>query len=255
MITSLQNPKIKAVVQLHQRKYRDERGLILIEGRHPVEEALHSGIILEEIYLREGESPFSSAACEQLPVTEVVMAKISTTESPPPVLAVAKRPAYTPLEPTLQSEVVFVLGLIGLQDPGNLGTLIRSACAFGMTAVFLVGEHVDPFHPKVIRASAGMVFRLPFACLDNLERLIDQLQEHSELQVWGADPHQGESYHQVCYGNKTMLLLGGEAHGLPGVIWQAAKPLHIPMRSGVESLNVGVAGAIILAEIYQQQLR
>jgi RNA methyltransferase, TrmH family len=243
---------VKAVVQLHQRKHREAEQLILIEGRHPLEEAIAAHVQIQEIYLREAEPSLRGASCEQVPVTDAVMAKMSTTDTPPPVLAVAKRPVYE-TDDFFNSDNAFVLGLVELQDPGNLGTLIRSACAFGVTAIATVGPHVDPYNPKVIRASAGLVFRLPLGHIDGYQGLRNQVEATSNLTIWGADAHQGASYRATSYAGKVLLLLGGEAHGLPEGVWDLAKPLHIPMMPGVESLNVGMAGAIILAEAYQQR--
>jgi TrmH family RNA methyltransferase len=251
MLTSLQNPQVKAAVQLHQRKGREAEGQILIEGRHPIEEAVKAGLEILTIYLRDEEQPLSGLVCEQIPVTEAVMAKIATTNTPVPVLAVARAPKFE-TESVFQAETLFALGITGLQDPANLGSLVRSACAFGVTGIVGVGAHVDPYSPKVIRTSVGLVFRLPILHLADFDALKAQMAELPELTVWGADAHQGASYREVMYPEKSLILLGGEAHGIPEEAWAFAKPLHIPMHSAAESLNVGVAGAIILAEAYQQ---
>ncbi len=252
LITSVQNPKVKAVVQLHQRKAREQEGLILIEGPHPIEEAVQAGLELMDVYcLEKADVPALNVDC---PVTEVsrdVMAKMATTDSPPPVLAVAKPPRYS-AEALFSAPEVRLLAATSLQDPGNMGTLIRSACAFGATGMLLIGPHVDATSPKVIRASAGLVFRMPVATLADIAALAAQLSTCPGLRVWGADAHQGPSYRAVEYGHRHLLLMGGEAHGLPQSVWQVAQPVHIPMAPQAESLNVAVAGAIILSEIFQQ---
>lgn len=249
IITSSHNPRVKAVTRLHQAKDRQEAGLILIEGRHPVEEALTAGVELTEVFLREGEAPLA-AGCPQFFAAESVMAKLATTDSAPPVVAVGKRPVH-PAEVLFSSTSARVLGTVDLQDPGNLGSLIRSACAFGVSALLTVGIHVDPYHPKVIRASTGLVFRLPVATLPNTATLESLLARHPDVTPYGTDAHQGESYKAAVFPAKTLLLMGGEAHGLPKEVWNFAKPLHIPMSPGVESLNVGVSAGIILAEAFQ----
>lgn len=252
VITSTQNPRVKAVVQLHQNKVRRERGQILVEGLHPLEEAIQANLVIDEIYIREdADCAMPGGAKQPVRVTEPVMAKMCTTESPPPVLAVAKAPSWS-VEPVLRADTCLLLAIIGLQDPGNLGTLIRAACAFGVKAIFPVGSHVDPYHPKVIRASAGLVFRLPVVSLADFADLQSILKQYEGIAVWAADPHQGQSYREITYNSKTLIILGSEAHGLPESVWNLAQPVHIPMQTGVESLNVGVAGAIILCEAFQQ---
>jgi TrmH family RNA methyltransferase len=229
-ITSLSNPAVKRVVALPE-------DLILIEGRHPVEEAIAAGLEIETIYVREDQTPWGNCVI----VTKAVMAKMATTDSPPPVLAVAKRPSSHLSHGRL-------LGLVGLQDPGNIGTLIRAACAFGITGILLIGDSCDPYHPKVIRASAGLIFRLPVAMVTNLDSVLSSF---NDLSVFAADAHEGKSYKDIDYGDHPLLLLGSEAHGLPPEVLAHATPLHIPMHSSAESLNVAMAGAIILSEMYQ----
>lgn len=253
LISSLQNPHVKQVCQLHQKKFRVESGLILIEGRHPLEEALNANLEIQSVYLQEGEIWSHALPVEPAVVTEAVMSKLSTTNSPAPVLAVAKQPAFTSAN-YLGGETGTFLGLVMVQDPGNLGTLIRSACAFGIKAIALIGPHVDPYSPKVVRASAGLLFRLPLIIFDEFDQLKAQLQQVDNLTILGADAHQGMSYREVKYARNTFVLLGGEAHGLPQDVWEFALPVNIPMQAAAESLNVAVAGAIILSEIYQQHL-
>lgn len=253
LITSVQNPRVKAVVQLHQRKYRQEQHRILIEGRHPVAEALRAGLAIHELYVREGEVWAEEASIPAVPVTEAVMARMATTDTPVPVLAIATPPEHAG-EQVFAVDSPRILGLVGIQDPGNLGTLIRSACAFGVTGLLLMGSSADAYQPKVIRASAGLVFRLPLGYLADPAALREPLLARSDLPVWGADAHQGASYRNVHFGDKWLLMMGSEAHGLPDDTWALAKPLHIPMSPAAESLNVGVAGAILLAEAYQQLL-
>ena len=254
VLTSAQNPRVKAVVQLHQAKYREEQSLVLIEGYHAIEEAVKANISLKTIFCLEGKASEIVLPISPEFVSESVMAKMSTTTSACPILAVAE-------SPTVDSKQIFALqsklivGVIGLQDPGNLGTLIRSAAAFGASALVTIGPTVDPFHPKVIRSSAGIVFRLAVAQLDNISKLRQAVSAHQELQIWGTDAHQGLSYRQATYADNVLLLMGGEAEGLPPEIWEIAHPLNIPMVQEVESLNVGIAGSIVLAEIFNRSQR
>lgn len=251
-ITSLQNPQVKTTAQLHLKKYRDETGLILVEGPHAVLEAVKSGVKIRTLYLREDAPELPPESLSPVPVSRTVMAKMATTESPPGMLAVAERPRIN-ASGLFSTESVRLLGLLGVQEPGNWGNLIRSACAFGMTGCLLVGNTVDAYHPKAIRASAGLVFRLPVAELADWQRLEQLVRDVKDLVIWGADSHPGQSYADADFGKKTLLLLGAEGAGLPPSVWELARPLHIPMAPEAESLNVATAGAILMAELYRRQ--
>lgn len=251
VLTSLQNPKVKEAVRLHQRKYREETGCILIEGKHPLAEAQQAGLTLQTVFVRADQPLPAGLSCECLVASKAVMAKLSTTDTPVPMVGIAKRPAAR--QALFQDAVVTLsLGLVQLQDPGNLGTLVRSACAFGVQDLLIIGLSVDPYHPKIIRASAGLVFRLAVHSLLDLAQLAQALKAQPGMAVWGADAHQGESYRDAAYGTRNLVLLGGEAHGLPQTVWDFAQPIRIPMSPQAESLNVGVAGSIIMSEIFQQ---
>jgi TrmH family RNA methyltransferase len=177
---------------------------------------------------------------------------MSTTDSPAPILAVAQKPAQ-PERSFLKKPQVKLLALLDLQDPGNVGTLIRAACAFGLQGLIMVGQAVDPFHPKIIRSSAGMIFKLPVLSEPNVSSLFSTLDTYGPFQIWAADAHQGQSYKHTNFGTKWVLLMGSEAHGIPQDAWDKAQAIHIPSEPQVESLNVAVAGAILMAEAYQQE--
>lgn len=251
VISSVQNSLIKELSGLKQKKLRDEYGQILIEGQHPIQEAIDAGVSLDFVFVLGETNPLQSP----IPVTRVtdnVMAKLASTDTPPPIIAVGQKPAYAPDYQSLQTHTL-ILGLDGLQDPGNAGTLIRSACAFGAHALWTIGHGVDVFSPKVIRASSGMVFRLPVLTLPSA-REISPLQADVGLRVLSADAHRGEPYRKADLATGPLLLLmGSEAHGISPELAAMAQPLHIPMAPGIESLNVGVAGSILLAEAYGQR--
>ncbi|MCA9842843.1 MAG: DUF4127 family protein, partial [Cyanobacteria bacterium HKST-UBA03] len=166
-ISSVSNDTVKQVVQLHQKKYRQTYQLVLVEGQHPVAEAFGAGLYCKGLFVREGTPDACSMAGTAVPmigltgVTEAVMAKLSTTTSPAPCMGVFERPPTLTLDTIIRNRLGPVVVLVDIQDPGNMGTIIRSACAFGAAALMTVGNCTDPFSPKVIRASAGQVFRLP----------------------------------------------------------------------------------------------
>ena len=237
--------QIKDTAALKTRKGRDEAGHILVEGRHPVEEALAAGLAPISLWYREGEDAphldLHATLCYR--VDEAGMGRISSTDSAPPCVGVFERPAVR----TLPGSARRVLLLDGLQDPGNLGTLIRSAVAFGVDAVVLTENSVEIFSPKVIRASAGLVFALPVMAWNN----------NGIRKAFGGDwqrlvTRTGEAvpaYQEIDYSRPTVLVLGNEGHGISEDLFGdlPIQPVTIPMAARVESLNVAISGSIIMA--------
>jgi TrmH family RNA methyltransferase len=239
---------IKDVVALKQKKFRDERGLILVEGRHPIEEALQAGLPMQHAFALADQPadslPKAAWPISPLVVDETVMARLSSTSSAPPCLAVFEKP-----KPPSQVQGHFVLLLDGLQDPGNLGTLIRSAVAFGVDSVVLVGDSVEPTNPKVIRASAGLIFALPV-----LEFEREALQALFPAEEWTVYTTTGAPdalpYRTADYTGRCVIVLGNEGRGVSSDLFagRPVRALTIPMDERVESLNVAVSGSIILSE-------
>jgi TrmH family RNA methyltransferase len=241
------NQLIKEVAALRQKKAREETGLILVEGRHPIEEACRAGLRIKHYFIAEHAPseglPMVAVPVEPYMLDEKQMARIATTDSAPPCLAVFARP-----QPVSTQAGSFVLVLDRIQDPGNLGTLIRSAIAFGVESVLLTDDSVEMYSPKVIRASAGLVFALPMLVASRQE-WIRQLSEPGWT-VYGTTGHaHAESYRAVHYEGHCAIVLGNEGTGLADAWKQIPmRLLTIPMSNRVESLNVAISGAIILAE-------
>ena len=246
---------IKETAALRQKKGRDERGLILVEGRHPIEEALRAGLRLKSIFLmptHAGHLPTEQYPITPYAVDEPTMRRFCTTDSPPPCLAVFERPL-----PPGQFQGTFALVLDGIQDPGNLGTLIRSAIAFGVDGMILVGDQVgnqvgntvEPYNPKVIRASAGLVFRLPVFCVE--PTALSGLLNAPDWKIYTTTGHAGAlPYRAAEYTGRCALVLGNEGRGVSGNLFvdRQTQALTIPMSAAVESLNVAISGSVILAE-------
>lgn len=243
---------IKDTAALNQKKFRDESGLILVEGRHPIEEACRAGLRLKHWFKRD-VPPVGLPNLSNLPaayaVDEKQMAKMTSTTSPPPCLAVFETPA---LKNKVSGELLLVLE--SLQDPGNLGTLIRSALAFGVDAVVLTIDGVEPWNPKVIRASVGLVFAVPVILLAP-NQLLSQLSGGKyKLYTTTGEPN-ALPYRQADYTGRCAIVLGNEGRGVSAELLEhpQAQPLTIPTRERVESLNVGISGSIILAEVAAQR--
>jgi TrmH family RNA methyltransferase len=246
---------IKDAAALKQKKFRDESGLILVEGRHPIEEAWRAGLRLRHWFAIQDALPESLPSAKSLqphalPLDSAAMAKIASTNSPPPCLAVFEAP---PVKTEIGGSLLLVLD--GIQDPGNSGTLIRSAVAFGVATVALTTDSVEIWNPKVIRASAGMVFALPLVTVSR-ESLRNQLGAHGfKIYVTTGQQANALNYRQADYTGQCAIVLGNEGRGISSELLKhpQAQALTIPMQNQVESLNVGISGSIILAEAAAQR--
>ncbi len=244
---------IKDVTALQQKKFREETGQLLVEGRHPIEEAFRAGLKLSHWFALQhapaDSLPQATLPLPAIPVNEKTMRRMSSTDSAPPCLGVFMQPDN---QKKLQGQAILLLD--GIQDPGNLGTLIRSSVAFGIDSVVLTGDHVEPYNPKVIRASAGLVFALPLIEAPTQEIPSLFAQPDWRIYTTSGSPT-AQSYRQADYTAPHVIVLGNEGRGVSPDLFagQAAEPLTIPMSERVESLNVAVSGAIILAEAAAQR--
>lgn len=247
-LSSRSNPKIKYIRSLHQKKQRDQHKQFLIEGRTLVMEALANHWPLYQLVLCVGQPcPAVPPGLEVLYVTESVMATITTLASAPECLAVAWQ---QPLSPLFQTRSCLLV-TAPLQDPGNLGALLRLADAFCLMGVWVLGGGVDPWHPKVVRGSMGSALRMPVKVLEQAADL-----QHLQTQGWtlvAANAQVGVSSFEVSFPERTVLLLGSEGAGLlPDLVQMADLHVHIPIHQRVESLNVVTAAAMLLHEYSRQ---
>lgn len=260
-ITSSSNQTLKLMRALQRRKEREQYGLFILEGMHCLQEALLKGIAIQHVVTSEAAlerkaGEWSGLALpDVMVVPENVLKELSTTEGPCDLVACAKKPL--PLARTFQpgSNSLIVVAC-GLQDPGNLGTLFRSAHAACASAVILTAGSVDAFNPKVVRAAAGSLFALPLLEGFSEEDLLIWLQERdikpvicdakAMLPCWDFD-----------FTKAVALILGSEGGGVPDFLKDKNKDLaqiKIPMNPTCESLNVAVSGSILLFTALQQRL-
>lgn len=240
VIHSLENEKVKNLIKLQRKKYRDLTGTYLVEGRHIVEEAYRAGVLLE-VYLLEGEE--YSYDVDSYSVSLDVMKKISMMDTPSSIVGVCKKIENT--------EIVGdrILLLDEIQDPGNLGTIIRSAVAFDVDMILLSDDSVDLYNPKVLRATQGILFHIPIVRMDSMS-VIDKLKNKGYI-LYGTNVVNGVEVSSLTLEDKRRwcLIMGNEGKGLKREIQDLCdKNLYIPMNSNVESLNVGVACSILLYE-------
>lgn len=256
MLTSLNNPLVKQIRKLHSSKERREQGVFLVEGTHLLEVACAVNYPLVTLCCTPEwhsiHQQLWQQACQRAEraefVSPEVLKAIATTVNPDGVVATAKR---------MQSHQVpstgLVLALETIQDPGNLGTIIRTAAAASATGLWLSGDSVDLDNPKVLRASAGEWFRLPMAVSPDLKATVRECQQ-AGMQVVATLPGAALTYWNVDWRLPSLILLGNEGAGLsPDLAALADLQVTIPLTSGVESLNVAIAAALILYEGRRQQ--
>lgn len=260
MITSSSNGKVKQVVQWQSRAdKRREAGIFLAEGFKLFREAPVEGI--REVYLSEDavnrvaedailQEKLHRTSCET--VSREVFRKMSDTKTPQGILCVIGRPKYT-LEQMMDAPSPLLIVLESIQDPGNLGTILRAGEAAGINGVILGGETADIFHPKTIRATMGSVFRVPFVQVRHLKESLEYL-KHKGIRIYAAHLS-GETYYDgLSFQEGTAFLIGNEGNGLSGdVVRMADELLKIPMEGQVESLNASVAAALLMYEAQRQR--
>lgn len=260
-ITSPRNEKIKATIKLRRRKHRGKQGRTLIDGARELSRALDSGVDVTEIYFCPSlcNSSESRRLLEQLEeftmdvyeVTENVFEQLAFGERVEGLLAVAIPPDLG-LDDLVLSENPLVAVVEGVEKPGNLGAVIRSADGAGVTAVILADQRTDIYNPNAIRASLGTVFTMP-VCTASSKEVRCWLQKH-ELTIFAATVNGSESYGDVDFCCPAAIVLGAEATGL-STIWEAGdvRSVSLPMRGVADSLNISTAATVLFYEAQRQR--
>lgn len=257
-ITSLKNPLVKQMRKLHRAKERREQNLFLLEGTHLIEVACEVGFSLSTVFCTPewtNSHPdlwerASRGAERAVMVSPEVLSAIATTVNPNGVVATAYRPAREGLN---MKGLELGLAIDRLQDPGNMGTIIRTAAATNVDGVWVSGDSVDLDNPKVLRASAGAWFRLPMAVSEDLREVVTSYRSQG-VQVVATLPQAALTYWDVDYTRPTLILLGNEGAGLSEDLVQLSDlQVQIPVGENVESLNVAIASALLLYEAQRQK--
>lgn len=262
MIISTANLKVKRVVQLRKKKRaRDEAGMFLVEGIRMFRE-IPAGL-LREIYVSEScmekEGKMIREAAEQAGirpelVSDAVFEYLSDTRTPQGILSVVARTTCT-MEEITGGTYPHVLVLDRLQDPGNVGTILRAAEGAGVTGVLLDSECADIYNPKTIRSTMGSVFRMPFCYTQDLEAGIRRLKEKG-IHIYAAHLEGEHFYDEEDYCRPCAFLIGNEGKGLrKEIAGMADTYIRIPMAGRVESLNAAVASTILMFEVSRQRRR
>ena len=277
MITSTSNAQIKELAKLQKKsRLRDERRIFLVEGPRMVEEIPKERI--ERLYISESFERKNPAYIRELGMpaevlSDPVFSYVSDTKNPQGILAVVKILEYT-MEDVLgksalkceeksgekeknpenhQIRVPHVIVLDNLQDPGNLGTIFRTAEAAGATGILLSSDSVDVYNPKVIRSTMGSVYRMPFVYVEHLPETLEVLAE-AGIHSYAAHLKGKNSYDQEDYTRGTAFLIGNEGNGLRDEVADVAECyIKIPMCGEVESLNAAVASSVLMFEAARQR--
>ena len=256
MLTSLQNPLVKQIRKLHSAKERNKQNLFILEGTHLLEEACAVDYPLInvccteqwQIMHRELWNTITRLSDRVEIVSAEVLKSMATTVQPDGVIATAAK--------GLQSQEVpfsgLVLGLETIQDPGNLGTMIRTAAAAGASGLWVSKNSVDLDNPKVLRASAGQWFRLPIGVSEDLKVTVEKAR-NAQMQIIATIPNAALTYWEIDWKRPSLILMGNEGAGLSKELTQMVNvQAKIPLAEGVESLNVAVSAALMLYEAQRQ---
>lgn len=258
MISSTSNSQVKQVIALQTKaKVRREQHQFVVEGLRLTAEVPVDR--LERLYVTQEflqEHPEAVTSEQTLPyevVTEQVLKAMSDTQNPQGILGVVRQQEYTIEEMCRGKKAPMLLILENIQDPGNLGTMMRTAEAAGVAGVVMSRDTVDIYNPKVVRSTMGAIFRLPFAYVDSLDGVMEQCKELG-ITTYAAHLGGRNNYDKEDYSTGCAFLIGNEGNGLTEQLAEQADILvKIPMAGKAESLNAGVAAAVLVYEAARQR--
>lgn len=256
MITSVSNAQVKYCMQLAKKsRLRREKKEFIIEGIRMFEETPKNRI--KKVYITEKiENTYRDVISDYNyeVVSEAVFSQMADTKTPQGILAIVGM-VDTPVKDIIKrgGDKAFLLAVEDLQDPGNLGTIIRTAEGAGVTGIIMSGNTVDIYNPKTIRSTMGAIYRMPFAYVEDFVGTIENMKQ-AGIEVYAAHLDGEKYYDGENYCKKTAFLIGNEGNGLSCEAAQAAtKRIKIPMEGQLESLNAAVASAILMYEVNRQR--
>lgn len=262
MITSTSNARVKRLVNLKKKKKaRDEERVFLVEGirmfREVPTDQLEEVYVSESFYKKEKdtvEAVLQGTGIRPEELSDTVYAYASDTKTPQGVLCVVRQMEY-PLEKVITGQCPMIMVLEHLQDPGNLGTILRTAEGAGVTGIVMDRECVDIYNPKTIRSTMGSIYRMPFCYVEDLKAAIGSLKE-AGIGVYAAHLDGRHDYDEEDYGRPCAFLIGNEGNGLSQETAELADIyIKIPMEGQVESLNAAVAASVLMFEAGRQRRR
>jgi TrmH family RNA methyltransferase len=260
LVTSPQNIRVKELRRLFHEAVPNQQGEVAVEGLHLVEEAIRSGLRLAAVFFAESAQeradkllPQLSQHTETLLLPDKVFSGAVPTKTPQGIAALVRIRAHSPEEVQSPQPALLVIAA-GLQDPGNLGTIARSAEAFGATGLLVTEKTVSPWNWRAMRASAGSLFRLPWASLEMADVLAEL--PSRGIAVLATSSHKGAQISEADLTRPLALVLGNEGEGLPkDLLAKADEVIAIPHSPRVESLNAAIAASVVLYEAMRQRSR
>ena len=258
MITSTKNDQVKAVIELKKKaRARNEQGLFVVEGVRMAAELPKDQV--KSIYVSEtfAKNPENAAILAEYPgyelVSDSVFAVMSDTQTPQGVLALVRQFSYGMDELLKSDRPAHLMVLENLQDPGNLGTILRAGEGAGVTGVVMDANTADIYNPKVIRSTMGSVLRMPFVYAEDLHETLETLKQ-KKVRLFAAHLKGKNAYDLEDYTGDTAFLIGNEANGLTDETTAMADTyVRIPMEGRVESLNAAVAASVLMFEAARQR--
>lgn len=245
-ITSTNNELVKKYSKLLQKKYRDESEKFLLEGYKPIKEAFDYGIEIEQIFVnKENLSDYQFAKDLIVETNSAVLKKLSSTESVPPAVAIAKQKKYNSKFFKNLNKVIL---LEGIKDLGNLGTIIRSAVAFGCEGIILYGNCADLYNPKCVRSTVGNLWKIPVAQINNFNDIEDLFGSYTKIATL---PRSKNLLKNFKLKTPALIMFGSEADGLSQeLINFSTDSVKIEMQDKVESLNLASSASVIMYELF-----
>lgn len=238
MYSSIQNEKIKSIKKLREKKYRDIEGLFIVEGKNLVMEAYKNNLLKTLIVL---DNSSFNLSIETIRVSENVMKYLSELNTPNEIMGIC----YKKKEKNISGNILI---LDNIQDPGNLGTIIRSAVAFSISTIIVSPDTVSIYNSKVLRSTQGLLFDVNIIVRD-IRGAIDDLKQNG-YKIYGTKVDNGKNLKDIDSTNKYAVIMGNEGSGVnKDILDKCDEYIYIPMNEKCESLNVGVATSIILYEM------
>ena len=241
-ITSVNNQLVKETAKLHQKKYRDDADKFILEGYKAVEEAVRFGVDVEYIFINsEKIDEYNFYTGRKILTNEAVLKKISDTESAPGVVGVARQKHYKKSDFKNLKKIML---LEGIKDSGNLGTIIRTACAFNIDGIVLFGNCTDVYNPKCVRSAVGNLWKIPIIYFHSIKDLEDLFTDYQRIATLPLAKNTLKNFKSK---EKFLVMFGSEADGLSVDLKNyATESVKIEMNDNVESLNLAVSCAIVM---------
>jgi RNA methyltransferase, TrmH family len=261
IIISESNEKVKSLLRLYQKREREKEGKFILEGYRIIDQAIRAGVLIDSIYLtpvfadsKEGRSVIMrfNKFHSVILLKEDLLKKIADTENPQGLIAIVEKPVFSLDDMLFNANLILVLDR--LQDPGNMGTIIRTALAAGVNGIITIKGSVDIYNLKVIRSTMGAVFSMPVfnLALAEFKELAGKKLQGFDFVATGTSA--SSYYYQPDYSRPVILMIGNEASGLGDDLYQLADyTVKIPMTNKIDSLNAAIATGIILYRIIEKK--